>query len=272
MPEDQGRFGLMLELTRGFNAHTDLETLLPFVIHRCREVMNAEGCSLLLVDEESQELYFPVTSNRTPGVDARLEGLRFPVSEGIAGEVVRTGRALRVEDAALHERFYSEVDRLTGALTRDMICAPLRTHAGVLGVVEVLNNLGDGFSEADLDFLDALAGSIAVSIENARLIEDLRRSKTRLQGEVTSLRRERVQQDEFPEIIGNSPSISRVKALMQSAVELSISVQLQGETGVGKEVVARAIHTHGPRRDAPLVALDCGAVPESLLELSLIHI
>lgn len=267
--EEQGRYGLLLALTRGFNAHTELDTLLPFVIQRCREVLNAEGCSLLLVDEETQELYFPVTSSRTPGIDAQLEGLRFPVSEGIAGEVIRKQQALFVAEAGHHKSFYSEVDKLTGARTHDMLCAPLRSQGGVLGVVEVLNCLKGGFSDEDLEFLDALAGSIAIAVENANLVDGLRLSKQRLEREVTTLQRERVQKDDFPEIIGCSLAISRVISLMESAVHFPVTVQIQGETGVGKEVVAQAIHAHGPRRDSPLVALDCGAMPSSLLESEL---
>jgi len=266
---DASRFALLLELSRGFNAHTELDTLLPAVIARTREVLNAEGSSLLLVDDEAEELYFPLTSSQSAGVDAQLEEVRFPVADGIAGAVVRTGQPLRVVDAGKHELFYSGVDRLTGSQTRDLLCAPLRTHSGVIGAIEVVNSLGAGFSEADLEFLDALAGSVAIAVENARLIEALRMREQRLQHEVTSLRRERVRANVFPEIIGSSAAIQRVLSLMESAVDSTITVQLRGETGVGKEVVARAIHSHGPRGDQPWIALDCGAMPPSLIESEL---
>ena len=266
---DSSRFALLLELSRGFNAHTELDTLLPAVIARSRQVLNAEGCSLLLVDEEAQELYFPLTSSQMAGVDAQLEEVRFPVSDGIAGEVVRTGRPLWVGDAGRDERFYSGVDQLTGSHTRDLLCAPLRTHGGVIGAIEVVNSLGSGFSDTDLEFLDALAGSVAIAVENARLIEALRLRERQLRHEVTSLRRERVRANLFPEIIGRSPAMLRVLSLMESAVDSAITVQLRGETGVGKEIVARAIHSHGPREEQPWIALDCGAMPASLIESEL---
>jgi len=267
--QDASRFSLLLELSRGFNAHTDLRSLLPFVVQRSREVLNAEGCSLLLVDKERGELYFPLSSSQSEGVDAQLGDVRFPVSDGIAGEVVRTGAPMHVDDAGNHEYFYAGVDQLTGASTRDLLCAPLRTHQGVIGVIEVVNSLGGGFSASDLEFLDALAGSLAVAVENATLMGELREREVRLTNEVTSLRRERVRTDLFPEMIGSSHSMQRVLSLMESAVGSSITVQLRGETGVGKEVVARAIHSHGLRSKEPWIALDCGAMPAALIESEL---
>ena len=266
---DRERLALLLELTRGFNAHRDVEELLPLVIHRTQEVLNAEGCSLLLLDESGQELRFPVTSSSAEGVDTRLNDLRFPVSQGIAGATVRTRKAMLVNDAPDNEHFNPEIDLLTGIRTRNLICAPLRSRNEVLGAIEVINRINGDFGAEDLDLLDALANSVATAVETAQLVGDLRNTTTRLAREVSGLRRERLRTDSFPEIIGRSPSMERVFALIESAADSMIAVQLQGETGVGKELVARAIHSHGARADAPLVAINCGAMPETLLESEL---
>jgi len=271
-PVTQGereRLALLLELTRGFNARRDVEELLPLVIRRTQEVLNSEGCSLLLLDESGDELRFPVTSSSGEGVDAQLHDLRFPVSRGIAGAVVRNRKAMLVNDVPLNEHFNPEIDLLTGMRTRNLICAPLRSREGVLGAIEVINRLDGDFGEEDLDLLDALANSVAIAVETAQLVDDLRDTTTRLSREVSGLRRERLRTDAFPEIIGRSPAMASVFSLMESAADSTIAVQLQGETGVGKELVARAIHTHGERAKAPLVAVNCGAMPETLLESEL---
>jgi Nif-specific regulatory protein len=260
---------VLLELSRGFAARTDLEDLLPLVIRHTKEVLDAEGCSLLLIDESGEELFFPVSSSVQEGVDVRLHDLRFPVSQGIAGQVIRNRRGLLVNDVADNRYFNPEVDRVTGLRTTSLMCAPLNGREGVFGVIEVINSRDAGFQDADLEFLEALAPSVALAVETARIVGDLRDAKTRLSGEVSGLRRERLHADSFPEIVGLSPAMEQVFALMESAADSSISVLIQGETGVGKELVARAVHTHGARRDAPLVALNCGAMPAALLESEL---
>ncbi|MGH8010326.1 MAG: sigma 54-interacting transcriptional regulator, partial [Candidatus Binatia bacterium] len=165
--------------------------------------------------------------------------------------------------------FYSEVDRQSGAHTREILCAPLRTRHGAVGVIELINKRVGAFTQDDLAFLEALAGSIAIAIENARLYQQVRHSEARLKEEVATLQRERVHQQRFTEIIGAGPAMARVFALMESAIPSPIMVLLQGETGTGKELIARAIHYNGPRKDQPFVTVNCGALPDTLLESEL---
>ena len=263
------RLAVLLELSRGFAAQRDFDELLPLVIRHTQEVLGAEGCSLLLVDDEAGELYFPVTSSAQEGVDRSLHSLRFPVAQGIAGQVVRTRQAVLANDVSSNRYFNPDIDHRTGQTTRSLLCAPLRGRDGVVGVIEVINSHRGSFEDDDLEFLEALALSVAQAVETTLLVGDLRDATVRLAGEVSGLRRERLHADSFPQIIGRSPAMESVFALMESAADSSIAVQIQGETGVGKELVARAIHSHGERQDAPLVALNCGAMPASLLESEL---
>jgi Nif-specific regulatory protein len=240
------------------------------VIDRCREAMRATGASVLLHDPATDELYFPWVASDQPAVTSRLRDLRFPAGRGIAGTVFGTGEPIAVDDVSADARFNPEVDRLTGVTTRSIACVPLRARGGPIGVLQVVNR-ADGlpFGSDDVGFLEALAGSVAVSIENARLYEQVRASEERLRGQVDVLRRDLVRLDRFPEIVSVAPPMRDVFRLMESAAASSITVLVEGETGTGKELVARGVHRAGERADAPFVAVNCAAVSETLLESEL---
>jgi len=263
------QLSLFLELSRAFGTLMELGDLLPLVMTRTNAAFAAESCALLLLDEERQELFFPVTSDISPERAERLKAMRFPADKGVAGWVLQQGKPALVSDVGRDQRFYAGVDRQSGAQTRELLCAPLHTRHGTIGVIELRNKREGAFSQEDLVFLDALAGSVAVAIENARLYQQVRHSEARLKEEVATLQRERTHQQRFAEIIGNGEAMGKVFAFMESAISSPITVLLQGETGTGKEAIARAIHSHGPRKDKPLVTVNCGALTETLLESEL---
>ncbi|HVO23229.1 MAG TPA: sigma 54-interacting transcriptional regulator [Candidatus Margulisiibacteriota bacterium] len=260
---------LLYDVSRSLHGLIEIDALLPFVVTNTKELLDAEGCSVILLDEAGRELYFPWVSPENSEVAERLRRLRMPADKGIAGAVLQAGRSLLVPDVRADARFYSEVDQQTGGATRSIICAPLRTQRGIIGVIECINKRAGAFIQADLTFLEALAGSIAVAIDNARLYQTLKLSEARLRDEVALLERERHVLTRFSEVVGKGQAMEKVFRLVESAIGSPITVLLQGETGSGKEVIARAIHFHSPRKDKPFVAVNCGAFPETLLESEL---
>jgi len=260
---------LLYDVSRSLHGRIEINELLPFVVEKTKELLAAEGCSVILLDETGRELYFPFVSPENSAIADRLRRVRMPADKGIAGAVVQSGTSLLVPDVRSDARFYSEVDQQTGGDTRSIVCAPLRTQHGIIGVIECVNKRSGVFSPGDLTFLEALAGSIAVAIDNARLYQSVKLSEARLRDEVALLSRERQVLNRFSDIVGSSPAMEKVFRLVESALGSPISVLLQGETGSGKEVIARAIHFHGPRREKPFVAVNCGAFTESLLESEL---
>lgn len=269
-PAGDGRLELLYSVSRSLHALIELDELLPAVVDKTKELLEAEGCSLILLDESGRELYFPYVSPENSAIAERLRSVRMPANKGIAGAVLNSGASLLVPDVRTDARFYSAVDRETGGNTRSIVCAPLRTQRGIIGVIECINKRGgESFSESELGFLEALAGSVAVALENARLYRALKSSEERLRDEVALLERERPVQRRFADIVGSGVEMEKVFHLIESAIRSPITVLVLGETGVGKELVARAIHYEGPRRDKPFVAVNCGAVPETLLESEL---
>src|SRR6202047_3373089 len=268
--DDSAREKMVYELGSMFTARLGLEELIPLVISKCREVLDTDGVSVLLLDEERNELYFPYVSEDDPEVARRLSGLRIPAGSGLAGAALRSGQAERVNDPQSDSRFYSEVDRKTGVTTKSLLVAPLLAGDGRLGVIEAVNPRGGrSFTDADLALLEKLALSIGIAIQNAHRFGQVKASAEQLRIELGALRRDLARRDRFTEIIAVSPAMAEVFRLMDSAAASSIPVLIEGETGTGKELVARAIHRASPRADAPFVAVNCAAVPEALLESEL---
>jgi Nif-specific regulatory protein len=267
---EAARFRLLYDLGCAFAAKTDLGELIRFVIERCREALNAEAASVLLLNPEGTELYFPYVSDDDPEVASRLANLRLPADRGIAGAALQEKRPILVADAQHDPRFYPGIDRETRMVTRSIIAVPLMSRRGAIGVLQVLNRRDGGFFGAeDLAFLETISGSIAISIVNARLYLQLRDSEASLRTQVSVLRRDLAKNTLFTEMVGSGPAMEEVFRLMESAATSMITVMIQGETGTGKELVARGIYQAGERSESPFIAVNCAAVPENLLESEL---
>ena len=237
---------------------------------KCRDALNAEGSSLLFLDRDSHEFYFPYVSGSDSDATRKLGELRFPADQGVAGAALKSGSSLKVDDAQGDARHYHPADKATGLLTRNLIATPLISPAGPIGVIEVINRRGqDAFSAEDVRFLEALAGSITIAVENARFYAQVKESEAKLRTQMGALRRDLARQDNFSEMVGSAPAMTEVFQLMEAAAASSITVLIEGETGSGKELVARGIHRASARADAPFLAVNCAAMPENLLESEL---
>jgi Nif-specific regulatory protein len=232
----------------------DMASALRHLAEAATAILDCERASLFIWDRENRELM------ACPALGVDGEVLRIPEDRGIAGECVRTKRVVQVDDVALDSRFDSRVDELTGYHTRNLLCVPLISGAGeVVGAFEVLNRRGGGFDGLDAAALQELGRHALVSLDSVRERERL-------------LRRQRLQSD-FEggaiQLIGASPAIVALRQTIDRLAQTDLPVLVQGESGTGKEVVAQALHAMGPRGSQPFIAVNCGALPESLLETEL---
>ncbi|HEV7735465.1 MAG TPA: GAF domain-containing protein [Candidatus Binatia bacterium] len=181
---DGERAELLYAVTRNLATFHDVDGLVQFATRRLREIFEADGCAILLLDAGRREFRFPVASQRegTASATAELIEVRFPAERGIAGAVLANGDALLVADAQADSRFYADVDHTTGLTTRTVLAAPLPSAAGAIGVIEVVNPAMADLGPQDLAFLNALASDIAVAYEKANLY-------ARLDHEVGAIRR-----------------------------------------------------------------------------------
>lgn len=268
--QEDARFGFLFELSCALAEHRELDTLVPLVIDRCCEALQCQGASVLLLDPARHELYFPWVRAETEEATRALLDLRFPADKGIAGEVLRTGQPHQVAADASDPRMFRGADARSGVQTDSMLAVPLRGQEQAIGVLEAINyRHGGTFPDGDLDFLTAMAGCISIAIENAQLFETIRRSEAQLRTQVASLNRDLARNEAFREIVGTTPPMQEVFRLMESAAASPITVLLEGETGTGKELAARAIHHASPRNEGPFLVVNCAAIPEHLLESEL---
>ncbi|MGH7819968.1 MAG: GAF domain-containing protein, partial [Candidatus Binatia bacterium] len=144
------RTALLLELSRAFGSLTEIGDLLPLVNARTKEALDAESCAIMLLDEERRELYFPAASDASAEIEARFRMIRVPADRGVSGWVMREGKGTFVPDASRDVRFNPDVDRQSGAHTRSLLYAPLRTRQGILGVIGLRNKRAGTFTEDDL--------------------------------------------------------------------------------------------------------------------------
>lgn len=137
------------------------------------ELMKAETGSLLLVDEKSNELYFEVALGEK---GAKVKEIRLRMGEGIAGWVAEHGEPLIIDDVEKDPRFSKRADEKSRFVTRNMICVPVRIKEKTIGVLQAINRLEGLFGREDLELFQMLANQVAIAIDNARLMEDLRQT------------------------------------------------------------------------------------------------
>jgi hypothetical protein len=155
---------LAYELGHLLGQPRDLEELLSLGTARCRELLDAEGVAVLLLDRARNELYFPYVAEEKPFVAARLRQARFPADRGFAGAALVGCALLRCDDVSRDPRFFPGVDELTGRTTRALLCAPLTDQRGAFGVLEAVNPRGGRFRDDDLSLLEAIAHTMAAAI------------------------------------------------------------------------------------------------------------
>ena len=256
----------ILGICQKMNSERDLGALLDLIAREATNLLACDRASIFLLDRERNELWSKVAL----GSD---EILRFDARQGIAGSAALTGETINVRDAYSDPRFYTAIDGHTGYRTRNVLAVAVRNQAGeTIGAFEVLNKKVGSFTERDEEALVALASHAAIAIETAQLIGELRRSQDELSQQNAHLWREVENRYARHGIIGTGPKIQHVVRLIDRIKESLVNVLITGESGTGKELVAKAVHYTSPRTRKPFVALNCAALPETLVESELFGI
>lgn len=247
-----------------------MDTMLQSILLKIKTVFGIEGASIALHDEAEKEFYFIRTIEEQKNDEyGTLDGMRFPDHFGVAGWVYRHNETVIINDAEHDERFSNLFSFQKRLKTRSMICVPLRTRKGVIGVLYTINKTSAPFSLKDRFLLEIVANPIAIAIENAQLYGEIKQHADTLQRENIRLLSEVRERFNMQGIIGASPQMAKVFGLLEKVIDTKTPILLQGETGTGKELLAKTIHYSGPLRNKPFIAENCGALTENLLESEL---
>jgi formate hydrogenlyase transcriptional activator len=261
------RLQLLLNLTTRITSSLDLREVLRAIAANIREVMHADGVAVSLPDTASRK--------------SRVFALDFPHSKGVIKEELfftpstaaqKAMDTLKpvVIDAREPEEFVSGTTDIAVAEGIKALCLiPLVNRGRVLGILGISRTTETPFRPEDVDFLGRASGQIAVAIENALAYQEISELKDKLAQEKLYLEEEIRTDSGFERIIGKSAALKRVLQMVETVAPSDSTVLLLGETGTGKELIARAIHDRSRRKDRTFVKLNCAAIPTGLLESEL---
>ena len=262
------RLRLLLDVTNQVVSNLELRDLLRAISLDVRRVMQCDYAGLSLPDVEDKQL--------------RLYALDFPEGKGFFHEELvysiegsPSGAAFRtMKTLTLQSPFSGWLDSPVAQIAvreglRSVCCLPLISRNRAIGVLVLGRLRDDAFSQADISFLSQIANQIALAVENALAYREIRGLKEQLSKEKLYLEDEIRTEMNFAQIIGNSASLRKVLKGVGTVAPTASTVLIYGETGTGKELIARAIHDLSPRRSKPFVKLNCAAIPTGLLESEL---
>jgi transcriptional regulator with GAF, ATPase, and Fis domain len=246
----------LFEFSQKLMASYDLPTLLDQLLDVVVQVTNADKGFIVLM--ESGEPVVKVARNlRRETISDAVSHL----SDSILAKVVETRKALIVSDALSDAQFKNSLSVMNLKLT-SVMCVPLLERGNLIGVIYVGNdNVRQLFDEPALEILTIFASQASLLVRNALLVNELQLDNRSLQ--------ERIERMRFGEILGSAPSMQEVFRKVQKVAGTDITVLVTGETGTGKELIARELHNRSPRVKGPFISINCGAIPENLLESEL---
>jgi formate hydrogenlyase transcriptional activator len=258
---------LLLNLTNQITSNLKLRDLLRAIVANIREVIHADAVTVVLPDAASEKF--------------RLFAMDFPHGKGVVKEelLVTPSAAIKkaldtlkpvVIDTRERDKLAPESFDVVDAEGIKGLChIPLANRGRALGILTILRTTETPFSPGDVDFLNRASGQIAIAIENAMAYHEISQLKDKLAQEKLYLEEEIRSEMNFENIIGNSPALKHVLELVETVAPSDSTVLLLGETGTGKELIARAVHDRSKRKDRTFVKLNCAAIPTGLLESEL---
>src|SRR5689334_8342725 len=268
LARERDRLRVLLEVNNALVSTLDLRQLFHVIASSLRRVLHHEYTSLALLDPNTNRL--------------RVRALDFSGGQGLIHEEMSVpletspaGRAFAARLPQLYSR--ADLERFDSDITRRLIaegvrvecCVPLITRERVLGTLNVASFRDSAFPQEDQDLLTQVAAQVAIAVENALAFQEIAELKNKLTEEKLYLEDEIRTEHNFEEIVGESPLLKALLSDLQTVAPTDSTVLIMGETGTGKELIARALHNLSARRDRTFVKINCAAIPTGLLESEL---
>jgi formate hydrogenlyase transcriptional activator len=267
LDEERTKLKLILDLNNRVVSNLEMRDVLHAISPGVRKAMRLDGVALILPEGEggSLRLYALDFPDAPPSLS---QDMPVSLNGSVSGRVFRTGKPWignvgELQRSGLDYRIAST----TGVETLCML--PLLRGQRVLGVLCLVRREKNAFTEPDLEFLSQVAGQVAIAIDNAFAYRQITELKDKLNQEKLYFEDELRSEMNFEEIIGNSPMLRQVLRQVEAVAPTGSTVLIHGETGTGKELIARAVHNLSHCDAGPFVKLNCAAIPTGLLESEL---
>jgi formate hydrogenlyase transcriptional activator len=272
LARERDRVRLLLEVNNAVVSHLDLDELFHAVSACLRKVVQHDGSALVLLDEAARRFRVHVL---------HFEKNESVIEEGQLGSETCATSPSSVAVATRKPAVFSEQDleslgaespvaqKLVAEGVKAFCCIPLLSHDRALGALNVGRRRSDPFSPEDIELLSEVAKQVAIAVENAQAYRELAELKDKLAKEKLYLEEEVRTEHNFGEIVGNCATLRKVLKEVETVAPTTSTVLIHGETGTGKELIARALHDLSPRRGRTFVKLNCAAIPTGLLESEL---
>jgi formate hydrogenlyase transcriptional activator len=266
LQKEKQRLQALLTVNAALITHKDLGTLVSAVGEGIRGVALYDYGSLALQEGASLRIY-PLPSPLSQEIVGRETAV--PFHEATAGRAILDNETkfLKAPDLVALDSPFARHALQVGL--QSLCCIPLRGSTAVLGSLNLGSTQEQSVGADDLSLLTQIANQLAVSIENVRAYQDVRELKNKLKQENLYLEGEIQSEFNFEEIIGEDPKILDVMSLAKTVAPTDATVLILGETGTGKELIARAVHRMSERRDRSFIKMNCAAIPTGLLESEL---
>ena len=258
------RYRTLLDITNALVAHVTREALFGAIAVALRRVVPFERTAIFLHDPRRDVLRLLVLESSLP-TSYFLVGLEIPATESHVGLVFQERRPFVRSDLAREAQYPAERQALADGV-RSFAIVPLVARARCIGTLAVGSTRAAAYSEADIAFLQEVAGQVAVAIENMTAYEEIAALKARLERENAYLQEEIHREHDFDQMVGSSEALLAVLGRVDKVAATDSTVLITGETGTGKELIARAIHHASARRARPLVKVNCSAISAGLVE------
>lgn len=268
LARERDRLRVLLEVNNVLVTSLELPELFRGIVSTLQRVIHHDYTSLALLDPNTGLL--KILALDFPGRQGLVKPeMIIPRDASPAGRAIAEGRTLVARGSEL-DQYQSEVVRLLRAEGLHTICCiPLSNRGRTFGTLNLASRRSDAFTDPDIEIVQQVAAQVAIAVENALAFQQIDVLKDKLSEEKLYLEEEIRNTFNFEEIVGESPAIRRVLAQVELVAPAGTTVLIQGETGTGKEVIARAVHNLSPRRERTFVKINCAAIPSGLLEAEL---
>jgi len=266
--EQRERLQGLVTIGRELSSTLDLECLTMNILENLRGVVQHDHAALMLLEEEGTSLRRYAT-DLSSWEAYRVQGDRVPLKKALSAQAIQTGKVVFWSGQDLSKLGTPIGDALSASGIQTFVNLPLLAAGQTWGSLNVGSTKKDAFSPTDAEYLQQVANLIAAAVRNARAYREVAQLRDRLAGEKRYLESEIRSEMRWDEIVGKSPALKRVLDYASIVATTDSTVLITGETGTGKERVARAIHSMSRRKDRGFIKLNCAAIPTGLLESEL---